>query len=73
MSESTTTYSTSSCLTPSHAHLVFFMATLCNRAGHYIFVCGFFLFSSFFRSPYVSGRRLDVYHTSTHGVALVRI
>ena len=27
----------------------------------------------FFFSPNVSGRRLDVYHTSTHGVALVRI
>ena len=29
--------------------------------------------SSFFSSPIVSGRRLDVYHTSTHEVALVRI
>ena len=29
----------------------------------------FFLFSS----PDFSGRRVDVYHTSTHGVALVRI
>ena len=28
---------------------------------------------SFFPSPNLSGRRLDVYHTSTHGVALVRI
>jgi len=26
-----------------------------------------------FSSPNLSGRRLDVYHTSTHGVALVRI
>jgi len=33
--------------------------------------CGFFL--SFFPSPNLSGRRLDVYHTSTHGVALVQI
>ena len=33
-------------------------------------VCFFFL--RFF-SPNLSGRRLDVYHTSTHGVALVRI
>ena len=33
----------------------------------------FFLLSSFFSSPNLSGRRLDVYHTSTHGVALVRI
>ena len=34
------------------------------------------IFSSyffFFSSPNLSGRRLDVYHTSTHGVALVRI
>jgi len=28
---------------------------------------------SFFSSPNLSGRRLDVYHTSTHGVALVQI
>ena len=38
--------------------------------------CDFFLLllsSSFFSSPNLSGRRLDVYHTSTHGVALVRI
>jgi len=39
--------------------------------------CGFFLLSFFllsfffllFSSPNVSGRRLDVYHTSTHNVA----
>jgi len=32
----------------------------------------FFSFSSFFFSwPNLSGRRLDVYHTSTHDVALV--
>jgi len=37
--------------------------------------CGFFLLSSIylFSSPNLSGRRLDVYHTLTHGVALVRI
>jgi len=34
--------------------------------------CGFYL-SIFFSSPNLSGHRLDVYHTSTHGVALVRI
>jgi len=34
--------------------------------------CGFFFFlSSYFFPPNLSGRRLD--HTSTHGVALVRI
>ena len=36
--------------------------------------CGFFFLSSFlFSSPNLSRRRLDVCHTSTHGVALVRI
>jgi len=29
--------------------------------------------SFFFFSPNLSGRRVDVYHTSTHGVTLVRI
>ena len=39
-------------------------------------VVSFFLLSSFylfFSSRNLSGRRLDVYHTSRHGVALVRI
>jgi len=31
------------------------------------------VFLLLFSSPSLSGRRLDVYHTSTHGVALVRI
>jgi len=36
--------------------------------------CSFFLSSSiFFSSPDLSSHTLDVYHTSTHGVALVRI
>jgi len=37
--------------------------------------CDFYLSSFFylFSSPNLSGRRLDVHHTSTHGVALVRI
>jgi len=35
--------------------------------------CDFYLSSFFFSSPNLSGRRLDVYHTSTHGVTLVRI
>ena len=42
-----------------------------------IFSSCFFLLSSsfflFFSSPNLSGRRLDVYHTLGHGVALVRI
>jgi len=51
-----------------------FMAALCNRAD-YIFALRFLLLSIFylFSLPNHSGRRLDVYHTSTHGVALVRI
>ena len=38
-------------------------------------VVSIFLSSSsfIFSSPNLSGRRLDVYHTSTHGVALVQI
>ena len=47
------------------------MAALCNRAGHYIFAL-WFLSSSiffFFSSRNLSGRRLDLCHTSTHGVA----
>ena len=37
--------------------------------------CDFYLSSFFFlfSSPNLSGHRLDLYHTSTHGVALVRI
>jgi len=36
--------------------------------------CGFFLSSIFFfTAPNLSGHRLDVYHTSTYGVALVQI
>ena len=35
--------------------------------------CFFFFLLSFFSSPNLSGRRLDVYHTLAHGVALVRI
>ena len=52
------------------------MASLCNRAGHYIFALWFLssiYLSVFFSSPNLSGHRLDVYHTFTHGVALVRI
>ena len=53
--------------------LWFVMVALWNRADHYIFMLWFVLSSSFFlSSPNLSRRRLDVYHTSTHGVALVR-
>jgi len=48
------------------------MAALRSRCGHYIFVLRFLL-SSVFSSPNLSRRRLDIYYTSTHGVALVRI
>jgi len=52
----------------------FFMVALWNRADHYIFILSFVLSSSFFfPSLNLSRRRLDVCHTSTHGVALVRI
>jgi len=53
---------------------LFVMAALWNRAGHYILVLWFLLSSFFFfLLAYSHRRRLDVYHTSTHGVALVRI
>ena len=52
------------------------MAALWNRAGRLYFhpvVCSsssfFLLLSFFFSSPNPSGRRLDVYHTSTDGSA----
>jgi len=48
-----------------------FMADLRRRCGHYIFALWFLL--SFFSSPNLSGRRVDVRHAHTHGVALVRI
>jgi len=47
------------------------MIALWNRADHYIFAL-WFLSSVFFFSPNLSGRRLDVYHTSTRDAALVR-
>jgi len=48
------------------------MVALWNRADHYIFMLWFVLLL-FFSSPNLSRRKLDVCHTSTHGVALVRI
>jgi len=58
------------------AEILLFMVALCNRADYYIFI-RFLSFSSSssssFSSPNLSGRKLDVYHTSTYGVALVRI
>ena len=55
-------------------HVIFlalFMAAVRSRCGHYIFALWFLSSIFFYSSPNVSGRRLDVYHTSTHGVALV--
>jgi len=53
--------------------LLFIMVALWNRADHYIFILSFVLSSFCFSSPNLSRRKLDVCHTSTHGVALVLI
>ena len=54
------------------------MVALWNRETIYIFMLWFvllllLLLLLLFSSPNLSSRRLDVYHTSAHGVALVRI
>jgi len=55
-------------------YLLWSVVALCNRADHYIFAPLFLSSIFFFFSlPNLSGRRFDVYHTLTHGVALVRI
>jgi len=61
--------------TRSDGVVSFVMAALWNRAGHHIFILWFLSSSIFyhFSSPNLSGRTLDVCHTSAHGVALVRI
>jgi len=51
----------------------FVMAALRSTCGHYILALWFLLSFFFLSSPNLSGRRVDVYHTSTHGVTLVRI
>ena len=51
--------------------LIFFMATLRSRRGHYIFILWFPHLS--FSPPILRRRRLDVCHTSTHGVDIMRI
>ena len=58
---------------PGASDTVVIMVALCNRADHYIFILFLSSFFFFFSSPNLSGRRLDVYHTLAHGVALVRI
>jgi len=66
----------------SHGHFacvfMFFIQSLWSpyviRQTIIFLPCDFYLLSSFFfSSQNLSGRRLDVYHTSTHGVALVQI
>jgi len=45
-----------------------------EQMGTLYFCPDFYLsFFNLFSSPNLSSQRLDVYHTSTHGVALVRI
>ena len=51
-----------------YSHFVFLWPP-CVADAAVIFSSCFFFFSL----PNLSGRRLDVYHTSTHGVALVQI
>jgi len=56
------------------AHVI--MAAHSNGRPLFLPCSFFYLLPSsifFLSSPNLSGRRLDVYHTSTHGVALVRI
>ena len=52
---------------------VTFLWPPCVADAEVIFLPGGFFFFFLFFSPNLSGHRLDVYHTSTHGVALVRI
>jgi len=50
------------------------MAALCNRTSHYIFALWSLLsLLCLLSPPSLTGRRLDVYHTTTHGAALMRI
>jgi len=69
-----------SCLMMKRSAALWFVHLLwppCVADADIIFLpYGFFLLlllSFFYSSPNLSGHRLDVYHTSTHGVALVRI
>jgi len=59
----------SRCLYAFPCYLI--MVALWNRSDHYIFslfLSSFFFF--FISSPNLSGRRMDVYHTSTHACGL---
>ena len=65
-------HTASTLLSSSFDTYSFIMVALWNRADHYIFMLWFVLSSSssfsssFFSSPNLSRRRLDVCHTSTH-------
>jgi len=63
------------CMTEHYKFLLYvIMAALRSRCGHYIFALWFLsFFFLLFSSPNLSGRRLDVYHTSTYDVDVVRI
>ena len=53
--------------------ITFLLWPPCVAGEDIIFLsCGFFFFLLLFSSPNLSGGRVDVYHTSTHGVTLVR-
>ena len=56
-----------------HYIFVLFIAALCNRGPLYFCPVISIVFYLFFLAYNLSGHRLDLYHTSTHGVALVRI
>jgi len=58
---------------PPYGGRAIIMVALWNRADHYIFALWFLSSIFFLSSPNLSCCRLDVYHTSTHDVALVRI
>ena len=52
---------------------MFMFAVRPMESGRALYFCPAISIFYLFSSPNLSGRRLDVYHTSTHGVALVRI
>jgi len=54
-----------------HWHAIYLLWPPCVAHADIEFLSCFFFF--LFSSPNLSGHRLDVYHTSTHGVVLVRI
>jgi len=57
------------CTDPFANHTSFYIIMFLSCGFFYLLLCSFYLFSW----PNLSGRKLDVYHTSTHGAALVQI